>query len=38
MDVLMLAEPWLIRDTTSMDANIVFAIVTYEHDKENNIS
>ena len=36
MDVLMLAEPWLIRDTTGMDANIVFAIVTYEHDREQH--
>jgi len=33
----MLAEPGLIRDTTGMDANKVFAIRSYEHDKEYNI-
>ncbi|RHN82667.1 hypothetical protein MtrunA17_Chr1g0212261 [Medicago truncatula] len=38
MDVSMLAEPRLIRDTTGMDANKVFPIRSYEHDKENNIS
>jgi len=38
MNVPMVAEPGLIPDTMGLAVNKVFAIRTYEHDEENNIS